>query len=119
MDGRDSTPAPQTAQARRFALPRSFAAGARAALLLVAGVEICFIAIGGHVHEVIPGRVYRCNQPTPERLAALMKKHGIRTVINLRGCCDPATWYVEEGRATAQLDLSQVDFSFSAGRLPS
>ena len=35
--------------------------------------------------EVIPGRVYRCNHPTPARLAAAKRRYGIRTLINLRG----------------------------------
>ena len=34
---------------------------------------------------VVPGRLYRSNHPTPTRLAALVRRHGIRTVINLRG----------------------------------
>ena len=34
---------------------------------------------------VAPGRLYRCNHPTPQRLAALTRRHGLRTLINLRG----------------------------------
>lgn len=34
---------------------------------------------------VEPGRLYRANHPTPGRLAALTRRHGIRTLINLRG----------------------------------
>jgi protein tyrosine/serine phosphatase len=34
---------------------------------------------------VAPGRLYRCNHPIPGRLAALTRRHGIRTLINLRG----------------------------------
>ena len=88
-------------------------------MLLAAGVEMVNVAVGGHVHEVIPGVVYRCSHPSPKRLEALVKRHGIRTVVNLRGCCDPSPWYVEESRATLELDLSQEDLPFSACRLPS
>src|SRR5436305_2085675 len=116
MDGRDPTPAPQT---RRLALLRALSAGGLVGLLLAGGIEVYQITIGGNVHEVIPGAVYRCGQPTPERLEALVKKYGIRTVINLRGCCDPTPWYIEQSRASARLDLSQEDLPFSAGRLPS
>ena len=35
--------------------------------------------------EVVPGRLYRSNHPTPSRLAAAMRRHGLRTVLNLRG----------------------------------
>ena len=34
---------------------------------------------------VVPGRLYRSNHPTPARLARLVRRHGIRTVVNLRG----------------------------------
>jgi len=34
---------------------------------------------------VEPGRLYRCNHPTPNRLARLTRRYGIQTLINLRG----------------------------------
>ena len=34
---------------------------------------------------VVPGRLYRSGHPTPRQLAAAIRRHGIRTVINLRG----------------------------------
>jgi len=35
--------------------------------------------------EVIPGRLYRSNHPTPGRLTWLVRRYGIRTLLNLRG----------------------------------
>jgi hypothetical protein len=115
MDGRDCTP-PIT---RRQALFRALSAGSLTGLLVAAGAEVYQLVIGGHVHEVIPGLVYRCSHPSPARLEALVKRYGIRTVVNLRGSCDPTPWYLEESRATVRLDLSQEDLPFSASRLPS
>ncbi len=34
---------------------------------------------------VIPGKVYRCNHPTPPRLRWMTRRLGLRTLINLRG----------------------------------
>ena len=119
MDGRDSPPPAPTPRTRRLALLRALSAGVAFAVLLAAAVEGYRVAFGGNVHEVIPGSVYRSAQPTPERLERLVKKYHIRTVVNLRGCCDPDKWYVAESRASARLDLSQEDLPFSAGRLPS
>jgi protein tyrosine/serine phosphatase len=34
---------------------------------------------------VVPGRLYRSGHPTPRQLAAAIRRHGIRTVVNLRG----------------------------------
>jgi protein tyrosine phosphatase (PTP) superfamily phosphohydrolase (DUF442 family) len=69
-------------------------------------------------HTVIPGQVYRCSQPTPSDLAELVRQHGIRTVVNLRGAGLDYPWYQAEARATAELDLSQEDVTLSANRLP-
>lgn len=34
---------------------------------------------------VIPGKVYRCNHPTPRRLRSLVHRYKIKTLVNLRG----------------------------------
>ncbi len=39
-------------------------------------------------------------------------------MVNLRGSCAGFDWYIAECRASAELDASQVDLCFSAGRLP-
>ena len=44
-----------------------------------------FRLIWGNLAPVIPGRVYRCNHPTPQRLARMTRNLGLRTLINLRG----------------------------------
>jgi protein tyrosine/serine phosphatase len=122
MNGRDPTLAPLTPPAslsRRLLLLRAILGGGLSGLLFAVGVEFANIAFGGNVHEVIPGAIYRCSHPTPDRLSTLVHRYGIRTVVNLQGCSVPAGWYLEESRATAQLDLSQEDLPFSAARLPS
>src|SRR5260370_30946679 len=35
--------------------------------------------------EVIPGKLYRSNHPTPRRLAWAARRYGLHTIINLRG----------------------------------
>lgn len=44
-----------------------------------------FRLVWSNLAPVIPGRVYRCNHPTPARLARLTRRLGLRTLINLRG----------------------------------
>ena len=98
---------------------RVLATGGFTGFLVAVGVQISQIAVGGNVHTVIPGAVYRSSRPTSGRLDMLVAKYHIRTVVNLRGCCDTTPSYLDESRATARLDLSQEDVPFSAGRLPS
>jgi protein tyrosine phosphatase (PTP) superfamily phosphohydrolase (DUF442 family) len=74
--------------------------------------------IGRNFHAVIPGRVYRCAQLSPTSLADVIQTHGIRTVVNLRGCGATLPWYLAECRMTHQLNINQEDISFSASRLP-
>lgn len=82
------------------------------------GVEVYSILFGLNFHAVIPGRVYRCAEPSAADLRRAVAQYGIRTVVNLRGCSDGYPWYDEESRATAELDISQEDVRFSAVRLP-
>lgn len=92
--------------------------GAVLGLVLGLAVEVGYAIAGGHRHTVVPGRVYRCAQPSPGRLDAFIRRHGIRTVVNLRGCCDTFPWYWAEARTLAARDVAQEDVCLSARRLP-
>jgi protein tyrosine phosphatase (PTP) superfamily phosphohydrolase (DUF442 family) len=87
--------------------------------VLATAVEAVRVLAGGNFHVAVPGRVYRCAQPSASRLEQLVRTHGIRTVVNLRGCCPNMAWYQDECRVTHQLDVAQEDICLSAGRLPS
>jgi protein tyrosine/serine phosphatase len=69
-------------------------------------------------HVVLPGRVYRSAQLSPERLQQQIARYGIRTVVNLRGNCYPDAWYVQECQAAHAAGVSLEDISLSATRLP-
>jgi protein tyrosine phosphatase (PTP) superfamily phosphohydrolase (DUF442 family) len=83
------------------------------------GREAVRVVVGNNWHVVLPGRVYRCAQQSPQALEDLTARHGIRTVINLRGCAYPEPWYVGEARATHAAGVGHEDIGLSAGRLPS
>jgi protein tyrosine phosphatase (PTP) superfamily phosphohydrolase (DUF442 family) len=87
-------------------------------IVLAALLEAVHVEALGNFHEVVPGRVYRCAQPSPASLERLLHDHGIRTVINLRGRSDPQDWYMDECRVAQRLDIEHEDIAFSAGRLP-
>jgi hypothetical protein len=93
--------------------------GGGTGLLVVLIGEALNIFLGRNFHVVVPGRVYRCSQRPGADLEAIVRTHGIRTVVNLRGCCAPWPWYLDETRATHRLDVAQEDICFSAARLPS
>jgi len=66
---------------------------------------------------VVPGRLYRSNHPTPGRLAAQARRHGLRTLVNLRGACGNGSDALSRSQA-ARLGLYFVDAPLSSGRAP-
>ena len=66
---------------------------------------------------VVPGKLYRANHPTPAGLARAMRRHGIRTLVNLRGhrqCGSDAL----SRAAAARLGLAHVDMAFESRGAP-
>jgi protein tyrosine/serine phosphatase len=102
---------------RRAAL-RLCAGAGLLALIIALAHEAARVLIGSNWHVVIPGRVYRCAQPTGPELEQAIENYGIRTVLNLRGCCVPFPAYLDECRATQRASVLQEDIRLSAGRLP-
>src|SRR5437667_4250284 len=75
--------------------------------------EMYHVLIGANLHTVVPGRVYRGAQPSSKNIEALVQRYGIRTVVNLRGCCTPLDWYWEEARACQEMGIALEDATFS------
>jgi protein tyrosine phosphatase (PTP) superfamily phosphohydrolase (DUF442 family) len=101
-----------------WALCRNLLQGLATGLVLAAIVEVGRVTVGRNLHEVVPGQVYRSAQLSPASMAEVVRRYGIRSIVNLRGCSDPEPWYEDEVRATQNLDIAQEDVGFSAGRLP-
>ena len=76
-----------------------------------------FRALWTNMAEVVPGRLWRSNHPTPGHLRAAAKRLGLRSVINLRGarpCGSDAL-----SRDTAQrLGLQHFDLAFESRGAP-
>ena len=102
---------------RRSTAARWLRAGV-AVLALWLGWEVWYVLGGPNVHTVVPGKVYRGAQQSPADLDALIQRYGIRTVLSLRGCCQPEDWYMDQARVCQAAGVSQEDVSFSAVHLP-
>ncbi len=66
---------------------------------------------------VAPGRLYRGNHPTPGRLARLVRRYGLRTLINLRGRTTSGADALSRD-AAARLGLDFVDMSLESRGAP-
>ena len=67
--------------------------------------------------EVVPGKLYRSNHPTPGRLASLKRRLDLKTLINLRGhrqCGSDAL----SRSAAARLGLVHIDMAFESRGAP-
>jgi hypothetical protein len=119
-DSVNTTPTPvRPPRAGAWRMLKAILYGGLAGAALAVGTEAWSVMLGKNFHAVIPGRVYRCAQLSGPTLGRLLDDYHIRTVINLRGCCAPFPWYLDECRATHDRNVSQEDVCFSAGRLPS
>ena len=84
------------------------------ALLIDHGV---FRLVWSNFAAVAPGRLYRCNHPTPQRLAAATRRYGIRTLINLRGATNNGSDALSRD-AAARLGLDFIDMALESRGAP-
>jgi protein tyrosine/serine phosphatase len=67
--------------------------------------------------EVIPGKLYRSNHPTPQRLASVTSRFHLKTLINLRGHRDCGSDALSR-EAAARLGLIHIDMAFESRGAP-
>jgi len=70
-----------------------------------------------NLSEVVPGKVWRCNHPTPARLRSLSRRLHLKTLVNLRGqrkCGSDAL----SRRASQQVGLTHLDMAFESRGAP-
>ena len=71
----------------------------------------------GNVAEVVPGKLYRSNHPTPMRLAALVRRLKLATLVNVRGKRDCGSDALSRDAAVAQ-GLVHIDMAFESRGAP-
>lgn len=64
-----------------------------------------------HFGVVAEGKLYRCGQPRPDELRELIERHGLRTVVSLRGsrdADDPDSWQQAEAAVCEAAGVSFI-----------
>jgi protein tyrosine phosphatase (PTP) superfamily phosphohydrolase (DUF442 family) len=86
-------------------------------LLMALGIGgFALYLVGIHnFHTVSEGKVYRSAQLNGDLLAETIQKHGIKTVVNLRGGSTNDAWYRAEVGTAQRLGVRHLDFDLSAG----
>ena len=73
--------------------------------------------VWSNLSPVVPGKIYRCNHPTPFRLRWMTRRMGLRTVINLRGKTQSGSDALSRD-AARELGLEFHDMSFESRGAP-
>lgn len=111
------SPLSRHAQVARFARRALLTIGALVmACVLMAGGTYLFIQHGGNFHTVEPQVVYRSAQLSGQDLHQVVRAHGIKTVLSLRGQNTGEPWYDDEMRTVRAEGIEHLDVSLSAYR---
>ncbi len=86
-------------------------------LILTAGYFL-YTEEQGNFHAITPGEAYRSAQLDRDELEYYIKKHNIRSILNLRGKNPDNSWYKEELEVSAEHNVIHYDISLSASREP-
>lgn len=71
-----------------------------------------------NIHTVIPGKVYRSAELSKSELQRLIKKHKIKSIINLRNSHPKERWYQEEIAVAQKNDIELFDLALPAFHKP-
>lgn len=85
-------------------------------IVIPLGYYLTFFVFKGNFREVVPQKVYRSAQPSPEQLKKWVRQYGIRTVINLRG--DAGKIAEDERTVVSQLGVKMISIPLTASSLP-
>ena len=91
---------------------------------LVFGGGLCLFALGpslfgDNFRAVVPDRVYRSGQLSPEELEDRIRRHGLKSIVNLRGEKEDRDWYRRELEVARRHGVDFRSLDLIPERLPS
>ncbi len=84
------------------------------ALTTVGAVVAWILLVWTNFGVVVPGELYRSAQMSGASVAAKVREHRIKTVLNLRGSHPESAWYRDERAATLDAGATQIDMPLSS-----
>jgi protein tyrosine phosphatase (PTP) superfamily phosphohydrolase (DUF442 family) len=70
-------------------------------------------------YEVTPHKFYRSAQMSPDVLKKYIQRYGIKTIINLRGKNENATWWIQEKAAVEECGVAFFNIAMGCDTMPS
>lgn len=88
-------------------------------LLIAASIgSYCgIIQYAGNIHIVEDGTLYRSSQLGKTQLEQVIKRYGIKSILNLRGNGAGHPWYDNEIAISKSFDVEHFDYAISASRI--
>lgn len=86
-------------------------------LLLIAASVACYVGMVrylGNVHVVDEGKLYRSARLERDQLEQVIRRFGIKSILNVRGGASGEPWYENEISLAKNLHLSHFDYGLSA-----
>jgi protein tyrosine/serine phosphatase len=110
----NSEPSPPLRKARGWkAFSRWLTATCVVTALAVSAFALSLV-LNHNFHVVSPGRIFRSSQMSSNALNALIRRHGIRTIVDLRG--DSVENHSADVSAAHVLGVQHIDFDLDATR---
>lgn len=81
---------------------------------MAVGLPVAYRRSTGNFGAVEPGRIYRSAQLDPGGLRRIIREHGIKTVLNLRGPNPDQAWYQGEVEAATDAGATLIDLPMSS-----
>ncbi len=94
-------------------------AGSLGGLGILALIALGPSLLGDNFRPVVGGRVYRSGQLSPEELEAQIQRHGIESIVNLRGEKEDREWYRRELEVAERHGVELRSLDLVPERLPS
>jgi len=87
-------------------------------VILGAGAWVYSWKHHANLNSLVENEMYRAGQMSPRKLAQVINRYKIRTVINLRGANPGADWYQREVRLCGDMGVLHYDIGMSARQMP-
>jgi undecaprenyl-diphosphatase len=88
-------------------------------LLVLYAAYSLYFAEQGNFYAITPGSAYRSAQLDRDELEHYIKKHRIKSILNLRNDSAGSSWYAEETKISAEHQLAYYSVPLSAKSEPS
>ena len=96
-----------------FKAGKIFALGTLISIILVGGY-LGLLQLGGNIHVVQAGVLYRSAQLDRDNFEALIRTDHIRSILNLRGADPNSTWYRQEMAAVRATRVKHFNYGIGA-----